>query len=339
MEKNYRLFKNPIWIGAGFVWAGWLAIMLLGDHWHYFTTNYFMSITMVFGSFIAGATSEGGGAVAFPVMTLLFKIPPHIARDFSFCIQAVGMMAAAFTIYCMKVQVEWRAVIYAGLGGAIGVAIGLDVISPMLPPAYTKLFFVSTWLSFAAALFWINRYKNRKTHSEIVNFESKHIGLLFVTGIIGGCVSGITGSGLDIVTFSLLVLTFRVDEKVATPTSVVLMGMNALVGVIWREGVTTGMAAAAWEYWYVCVPIVVVGAPAGAWFIKNKSRLFVAGFLYLSILIQYVAALAIIPMSRELIIFTASVAVGGLLFFGQMAYFGKRRLNWLNSTSPKEART
>jgi uncharacterized membrane protein YfcA len=41
-----------------------------------------MSVTMAFGSFIAGATSEGGGAVAFPVMTLLFNIAPSIARDF-----------------------------------------------------------------------------------------------------------------------------------------------------------------------------------------------------------------------------------------------------------------
>ena len=29
-----------------------------------------MSLTMCLGSFIAGATSEGGGAIAYPVMTL-----------------------------------------------------------------------------------------------------------------------------------------------------------------------------------------------------------------------------------------------------------------------------
>jgi uncharacterized membrane protein YfcA len=33
-----------------------------------------MTLTMVFGSFIAGSTSEGGAAVAFPVLTLLFKV-------------------------------------------------------------------------------------------------------------------------------------------------------------------------------------------------------------------------------------------------------------------------
>lgn len=33
------------------------------------------------------ATSEGGGAVAYPVMTLLLNIPSTIARDFSLMIQ------------------------------------------------------------------------------------------------------------------------------------------------------------------------------------------------------------------------------------------------------------
>lgn len=39
----------------------------------------YMTLTMVFGSFIAGSTSEGGAAVAFPVLTLLFKVKVRVA--------------------------------------------------------------------------------------------------------------------------------------------------------------------------------------------------------------------------------------------------------------------
>jgi len=46
-------------------------------------------------------TSEGGGAVAYPVMTLAFNIKPSVARDFSLIIQSCGMTAAAFTILFM----------------------------------------------------------------------------------------------------------------------------------------------------------------------------------------------------------------------------------------------
>ncbi len=45
---------------------------------------------MIFGAMIGGATSEGGGAVAFPVMTLALGIPPSIARDFSMMCQSCG---------------------------------------------------------------------------------------------------------------------------------------------------------------------------------------------------------------------------------------------------------
>ena len=49
---------------------------------------------------------------------------------------------------------------------------------------------------------------------------ARHAVLLVGTGIVGGVVTSITGSGLDITTFALLVLRLRISEKIATPTSV-----------------------------------------------------------------------------------------------------------------------
>lgn len=324
--KNYRFTSHPILLGCVVVWTAWLIMMVRGDYWHHFTDKWFMTLTMMFGSFVAGATSEGGGAVAFPVMTLLFKIKPAVARDFSLMIQSVGMTAAAFTIICLKIKVSWRAVIFSGLGGIFGVVLGMDVIGPMLPPAYAKVFFTSFWLSFALALYAINRTHDRQVY-EAIPFESRGIvPLLFMTGIVGGIVSGITGSGLDIATFAMLVLGFRVCEKVATPTSVLLMASNAVFGFFWRGtvGQGTGLAEAAWHYWYVCIPIVVVGAPMGAWFIKGRSRAFVAGFLYLSISIQYIAALIILPQTARLIAFNLGTLAIGSLFFAWLVHVGNR---------------
>ena len=48
---------------AAVVWALWLLGMVDGDRWALFGEAWFMSVTMAFGSFVAGATSEGGGAV------------------------------------------------------------------------------------------------------------------------------------------------------------------------------------------------------------------------------------------------------------------------------------
>lgn len=327
----------PVAVVGVTVWILWLIAMISGDRFGLFADNWFMSVTMAFGSFIAGATSEGGGAVAFPVMTLLFEIPPPTARDFSLMIQSVGMTAAGATILFTRTKVEKNALIWASVGGTIGIVFGLEFVAGLFAPAFAKMFFISTWLAFAFALFMINRYRDREVLRRIEPFTNKHAMLLVATGIIGGIISSITGSGLDIATFSLLVLRFRINESVATPTSVVLMGINAVVGFAWKGGVTGGLAAAAWGYWWVCVPIVVIGAPIGAWFIKSRSRMFVSRLLYASIVIQFTAALFIIPLDLKLVLFTVGVFSAGLLFFRRMADSGVKRLNFLAVKEERKA--
>jgi hypothetical protein len=119
---------------------------------------------------VAGATSEGGASVAFPVMTLVFGIAPVVARDFSFMIQSVGMTCASFTILYMGtlpccaplalslqalsillplalppvvlcvfpgVLIEWKAVVYTTIGGVVGIIFGLEYFQ--LTPPYAKM--------------------------------------------------------------------------------------------------------------------------------------------------------------------------------------------------------
>ena len=332
---------RTVGITALVVWSFWLWGMLSGDRWALFADNWFMSVTMVFGSFIAGATSEGGGAVAFPVMTLMFEIAPGTARDFSLMIQTVGMIAAGLAILTTGIRVERHALVWSSLGGAVGVILGLEFVAGLLPPAFAKMLFMSTWVAFAFALLLINRYHDREVHRDITNFLPRHCVLLVATGVVGGVITSITGSGLDITTFALLVLRLRITEKVATPTSVVLMGINAAVGFAWKGLAGPGMAPEAWNYWWVCVPIVVLGAPFGAWFIKKRSRHFVSRLLYASIAIQFVAAILIIPMTSTLAAFSVGIFALGLLFFRWMANRGVRRLTWLkeegHTSTPPEA--
>ncbi|MEZ5974615.1 MAG: sulfite exporter TauE/SafE family protein [Planctomycetota bacterium] len=211
------LGRSITWLVAFVVWALWAWAMQDGNRWGLFRTEYYMSITMVFGAFIAGATSEGGGAVAFPVMTLIFAIQPVVARDFSLMIQSVGMGAAALTILMGGIPIERRAAVWASLGGAIGVLIGIEYVAPLLQPKFAKMTFLSIWLSFAFALYWINRHQDREVRESIEHFGARHGVLLVGTGLIGGIVSGITGSGLDILTFSLLVLRFRIASASRPP--------------------------------------------------------------------------------------------------------------------------
>lgn len=107
---------------------------------------------------------------------------------------------------------------------------------------------------------------------------------LFLFGIIGGCLSGMVGSGMDICLFSFLTLYFRISESVATPTSVVLMGLNSLVGVLWSLMVRTGsdndISPDVYKYWLVTIPIVVIGAPVGSRVSSVLSRINLARAVY-----------------------------------------------------------
>ena len=94
----------------------WWSLAIKHDFFSYFPDKYIMSITMIFGAMVAGMTSEGGGAVAFPVMTLALHISPAVARDFSLMIQSCGMSAAAFTIFWMKLKLEKHSLLFCSLG-------------------------------------------------------------------------------------------------------------------------------------------------------------------------------------------------------------------------------
>jgi uncharacterized membrane protein YfcA len=301
----------------------WLIGMVTGDRWHLFTEGWFMAVTMAVGSFIAGATAEGGGAVAFPVMTLLFEIPPAVARDFALMIQSVGMGSAALLILGSGIPVIRPAIVWGGLGGAVGVVTGIAVVAPRVPPPFAKMGFLAVWLAFAVALFWMHRTPERPRRASLA-VDLRQGLVLFLTGVLGGIVSGVSGSGLDIVVFSLLVLRFSVSETVATPTSVVLMAGNAMIGFAWKSALGGGMAPAAWNLWWVCVPIVVVGAPVGAWFIRHRSPRFVARLLQTSILLQFVGGVVLVPQTPMLICSTLVIWIAAVGLFFWMARSGAR---------------
>ena len=319
-----KVLTHPTFITAAVVWLAWLGYMAVSDLWHLFATYWVASLTMVFGSFIAGATSEGGGAVAFPVFTLVLGIKPAIARDFSIMIQSVGMTAAAITILSLRIPVVGKAIIVAALSGACGVFIGLDYVAPLFPGPVAKTFFTAVWLSFGVALYLMNRDKQRPTKGADVELSTfDYVALAFLGGL-GGGITGIVGSGIDIVIFSFLVLGLRVSERVATPTSVVLMASNSVAAFFWKGFgfAAQPLAAEAWSMWLCCVPVVVLGAPLGAWFIRNRSREFVVGILYFSILAQYIGALILLKQTTFLLVFNGVTVLGGSLLFFLMTRLG-----------------
>ena len=287
------------------VWCAWYfyttpqTLSILQEYWE-------ISLTMVFGSFIAGATSEGGGAVAFPVFTKVLGIAPLDAKIFSLAIQSVGMSAAAFTIIALRIAVEWRVILWASLGGILGMVIGAVIITPLLPPDLIKMLFTAMIVSFALTLFALN-WQQRSYNSTLIEFTGKEKIIWLCTGLFGGVMSGLVGNGIDIICFSVMVLLFRLTEKVATPTSVVLMAINAVIGFCLYLFVLDGFTEQIKNYWLAAIPVVVVGAPLGAYFCSKLSSKLIANTLVCLIMIELISSLLIIPLTEKVIIISSLV--------------------------------
>jgi uncharacterized protein len=306
-----------------FVLCFWGWVFLAQDGIELVIRYWYLPLTMAFGSFVAGATSEGGGAIAFPVLTLVLSISPTVARDFSLLIQSVGMSAASLWIWKMEVPIERQAILYGTLGGGIGIFVGLVWIQGIFSAAYIKMFFVCTWLAFGWVLLVQRKVDRVCVRSSLPHLDSSKRFILLFAAVLGGIVSSLTGSGLDIFMFSVLTLYFRVSEKVATPTSVVLMALNSLIGVsltyvLSSSGILQPSHPLAINFWITCVPVVIIGAPLGAFFIKNKSRNFIIGLLLGSIVLQFSAGILIVPHNTGLMLFDLSVFLTAFFLFRKM---------------------
>ena len=296
------------------VWTTWLiilepsrAISNMINHWEF-------AFTMVFGSMVAGATSMGGGAVAFPALTKWLHVAPHDAKLFSLAIQSIGMSAASFTIIAMKTPVEWKLIRWVSLGGIPGVFIGTAFLAPLLPPEVIKISFTMMISSFALVLIVLNQNKTGRNLT-IHHWGKREQILCLAVGVVGGMISGLVGSGMDIFAYSVMVLLFGLCEKVGTPTSVILMAFNAVTGFFIHNFIIGDFVAPVSDYWLAAVPVVVVGAPTGAILCSLMGRKLIVQILLTLIGIELITSLILIPLTPSVLSSGLSALILFTLFY------------------------
>ncbi|MGC2619747.1 MAG: sulfite exporter TauE/SafE family protein [Acidobacteriaceae bacterium] len=319
-----RRMRRSRWIRFNFgmaavVWVAWIAI---GGRfaWDSLLTNWRVAVTMIFGSLVGGGTSEGGGAVAFPVFTKLLHIPAHQACLFAFAIQSVGMGAASLSILFLGIPIEKRVLLWGGAGGIAGLLVSTYGIEPFLPPVLVRIAFTIMVSSLGVALLLLNRKELEHRHLRMEVFGAKEKAMIVAAGMVGGLMSGLAGCGENIVIFMVMVLLFRVSEKVVTPTTVILMTIVTLTGFALHVLALGDFTRADASYWLAAVPIVSVGAPLGAIICSKMSRRAIVNVLLVLIAAELTSTVLIIPMSRKVAI-TAALS---------LAFFGT--LNWVMSS-------
>lgn len=299
----------------------WFSYMIWSDSWHLFATLWPVSLTMTLGSFVAGATAEGGAAIAFPVFTKVLHIASTDARTFGLMIQAVGMTMAGIVILLKGVKVLPRVILWATIGGVVGQVAGAYWLH--LPNPYPKILFTFTATVFGIALL-ISRWGLKwQPRSALHRWTWTERGLFCAIGVCGGAFAAITGSGIDMLTFIVLTLAFGINEKISTPTTVIIMALNSIVGFA-LHGLVLQDIGVAWNYWLVAIPIVVIGAPLGAVVASRLKRDHIILFLLSLITLELVTTILLVPFSPTAIRVTTIAVALCMINFGGMLAFRQR---------------
>ncbi|MAD88899.1 MAG: sulfite exporter TauE/SafE family protein [Pseudoalteromonas spongiae] len=272
-------FYFTVLIYAALIWLQGLSNSLLQ-----IIHEFEIALTMALGSFVAGGTALGGGAVAFPVMTKVLAIEPATAKVFSLAIQSFGMTAATITILCRRIPIYTNIVFMALPMSALGVAISLLYVAPFAPRLLVKSIFSFLLLCFAITM--VLRWWRKAHHQPSAEHIKPSLGRFLFVGFVGGIASGLVGSGSDIALFALLIIAYQADIKKATATSVVVMAFTSLVGSAINAWHLNTITPEIEQYLLAAIPIVVVGAPLGAYVCSKVKVGQLVSFLLLLISLE-----------------------------------------------------
>lgn len=257
--------------------AAWLAAVMLFGYWPLAREHWPMALVMIFGSVVAGSTPMGGGSVSFPILVYAFHETPENARSFGLAIQALGMTSALIFIVCRRIPVQARLLICSCAGAAAGMVLGTFVVGPHVSRLSVKLLFACVWMSFAL----LTMARNREFCSlDLKPLLEWRVALLagLSMGLLGGLIAAMIGVGLEMVVYTVLVLVFRSDLKVAVPTAVCAAAVTSVIGVALHIGIGD-IPRSIFGAWLASAPIVTLGAPAGAYVATRLSRVKILYFV------------------------------------------------------------
>lgn len=264
----------------------WATLVSLTGQWDRVLDNVAAAATMVFGSFVAGSTPQGGGAVAFPVFTKLLGVDAADAATFSLSIQAIGMGSAAAIIALTRRAVDTAALKLTVPAAIVGYLVGVALFSVVaLPSAYTKVFFTLAVVAAGAATVMTRRRDVVEQRSS-ASFDRRSVRhAVLAVAAVGGLASSLFGSGADIAVYLLLTIVLGVRPGIGVATSVITMAAVSVTGLavsLLTGALSTAVVAGQTDIfgmWLAAVPVVVIGAPIGSWFASRVSPHILAFFI------------------------------------------------------------
>ncbi len=349
------------WSLSGIATIVWLVVVLSFGFLDRVVDNWEATLTMVFGSFLAGSSPEGGGAVAFPVFTKAMGVPGPIARTFGLSIQAVGMTMAVISIYLSRRPIHVRAAVMGSISAIVGFLAAVflfgepdEVFWPSsIGPAWAKATF-SIVLATTSFLMIRHLRADPKDHTSLRWTPRYDLGVVLVS-LAGGVLSSLTGTGANILLFLFLLVLADLDPRIALPTALTVMTAVSIVGfvlfaVVNRQldvvveagrvvnvgGNVTDLDATNSDLlglWLAAIPVVVWGAPLGSLVASRVKEEHLVGFVAVLAGVEVFTTFILVHELRTELSLITYLAVG-LLFLPTFCVVCQRHRFRLFDTEP-----
>ena len=281
-----RAWIFPLWLFLAL--SAWAVFFVRWVDWSFLTAHWFYPAVMVLGGFVAGITPEGGGAVAFPLLSVFFEVDRSVARDFSLMIQSIGMTSASLFILTRPsadVRV-FRPLLWFVPVAFTGFVLGMQFLQS-IPVYLLQALFLSLITTFTLAYLFGD---HRGSEASLPAMGGKPA--LVAVLVAGGLCASLFGTGADILIYTLLVTRFRLREKTATQMSIMLMASLSILGFAYRSWESSPLTADQFRTWITAFPVVLVMAPLGVallsrirleWMLRALVLLNVGQLLYFNL--------------------------------------------------------
>jgi uncharacterized protein len=246
-------------------------------------TGYCLSLFM---GFSLGLIGGGGSILTIPVLVFFFKIDPALATSYALFIVGLTAIAGSIPHYRTR-NVDYKTVLLFGIPSVIVLFIMRRWVLALIPSTlfrYGSLVLSKTLfiMIIFSIVMLIAGWSMIRKNSYAPSIEKQSFTRLIIQGCITGAITGFIGIGGGFIIVPSLVLFAGLTMKKAIGTSLTIITVNCLVGIL-----SDLEAAASLDYLFLFYFAVfaIIGILAGTWtlrFITDNKLKPVFGWIVLA---------------------------------------------------------
>lgn len=233
------------------------------EPWFGYAASVFIGISM-------GLIGGGGSIITIPVLVYLFHIEPTLATTYSLFIvgstSLVGGVQSAF-----NKTVDIKSALLLAIPSTTAVYFTRHFILPHIPDTIVQTDNFSITGDMALMLFFavimivasVRMIKGKQESEK--HFTNHRYPVIILLGLVIGIVTGIVGAGGGFLVIPALVLFLGLPMKRALGTSLVVIAINSLIGVLGNLSLVREIN---FEFLFTLNILAVAGVFAGAYLTK-----------------------------------------------------------------------